>query len=247
MKITPSLVFCIVQVQLVIAQQAIPDNVRAANTLDALSKDIVSTHMIYGISETTGNVVGSVYLDDQWQKTFLTIRGSDRVMGPFLCRINLQTHQLEAKESDNMKALDGSKIRSFDFVNDETNERKHFINASDDALKGKPLMGFLEVLVDGKLSLYKKVNLIIKKPDYKPALNIGSKDTRIMKSEVLYYAVANNLTEIKAVRRKDFEKIFESAADVMREYAKEKSLRLTTEKDIVYIFKQYNESRIKMN
>ena len=58
-----------------------------------------------------------------------------------------------------------------------------------------PFVGFFQILSDGKLPLMKSTKITVKKADYNAALNVGSPDDKILKSEELNLLRLQNLAK----------------------------------------------------
>jgi hypothetical protein len=226
----------------------VPDNIRATNAIDALSSMNVSPgYMLYGISEAPGEVVGNVYLNEEWKKTTLKVIGYEKEVNDYSCKVNLYSNLIEVKIDNVIKVIDGAKVESFRWTNEETGGQSFYRNASAYQIKGIPQTGFLEVLIDGKIPLFKKIQVDIKKPDYNMALNIGSKSTKIVKEEILYFAKDKELVKIKSIKNRNFTALFGEFSSEVDRFIQAKSLRTSVEADLVLIFKYYNEEVEKVN
>src|SRR5688572_18378040 len=173
------------------------DHVNATNAIDALTTLSVSPgYLLYGISEGSGVIVGNAYLNEDWKKSTLKFVGNEKLFNIQQCKVNLYSNQIEVNYSNAIKAIDGAKVESFVLDKDGTGEG-YYQNASGYKIDGIAQIGFLEVLVKGKTPLLKKVKVTIKKPDYNIQLNVGSKDTRIVKEDIYYFAKGQALTSVK--------------------------------------------------
>ncbi len=79
----------------------------------------------------------------------------------------------------------------------------YLINAKDFKNSDNvPLTGFFEVLAEGTLPLLLKTKIVVKKPDYNEALNVGPRDTKILGNEKLYYAKVDHVFEVPSPKKK---------------------------------------------
>lgn len=217
----------------------VPDNVRATNAIDAFTTNTVSPgYMLYGIPQTDGGITGHVYLNDTWEVTSLKLFGSDRVFSNYPGKLNLYTNQIEVKVNDVVRTVESKKVENFYW--DRNSKRIRFVNASQYQLDQAQQEGFLEVLAEGKIPLLKKTRVIIKKPDYNVQLNVGSKSTRIIKEETIYYAKGNLLVNIKTVKGKKISALFENHAPEVNRFIKDEAIRTSGEEGLVRIFKYAN-------
>jgi hypothetical protein len=226
--------------------QSGPDNVSATNAIDAFINYTVSPgYLLYGIPESSGVIVGNAYLKDDWKKATLKLTGNDREYIIQQCKVNLYSNQIEINYNNSVKAIDGSKVENFTLYDGERISQRLYRNASQYKIKGIAQIGFLEILVDGTIPLLKKTGVIIKKPDYNIQLNVGSKNTKIIKEEILYVVKDKELISIKSIKKKKFPLIFGNSASMMSKFIEDNSLRFSDEEDLTLIFKHYNQEVLK--
>jgi hypothetical protein len=223
------------------SEPAAPDHVNATNAIDALTTLSVSPgYLLYGIPEGSGGVVGNAYLNEVWKKSTLKFVGNEKQFVVQQCKVNLYSNQIEVNYSNSIKAIDGAKVERFALDKDGTGER-YYQNASAYKIDGIAQIGFLEVLVKGKTPLLKKVKVIIRKPDYNVQLNVGSKDTRIIKEDVFYFTKGEELINVKSIKGKKFASVFGDYASAMEKFIDGNSLKVSVEEDLILIFKYFNE------
>jgi hypothetical protein len=136
-----------------------------------------------------------------------------------------------------IKVLPGSKVKNITWMDSATEIKRFLVNAKEYTTEGVPLTGFFEVLVDGTTSLFKKICLEIKKPDFSPALNVGSKDTRIIKRDQYYFNSGKEIYRIKS--KKDLEPLFANKTEQMNTFIKEEKIKFTKEYDLMRLFVYY--------
>ena len=76
------------------------------------------------------------------------------------------------------------------------------------------------------------------KANYNVALDVGSKDSEIVKKEVYYFSEANKLIEIK--RKKDLLGYFKDRSNNMESFISKNKLSVSKERDLITIFKHIN-------
>jgi hypothetical protein len=179
--------------------------------------------------------IGSIYYNDEWSTCTFTILENNQTVDGYLARYNIYFDELDIKTPTGEKAIDSKKIRNFT-IGEITKSK--FINSSDYTLDDAPLKGFLQVLVDGPVPLFKRHTLIIKEPDYHPALNAGSHDSKIIKNSDLLYASDNKL--LKAKGKKKILASFGDKASQVENYLKENPASFTEEDGLIKIFTYYN-------
>lgn len=225
---------------------AVPGNVSATNAIDAFINYTVSPgYLLYGIPESSGAIVGNAYLKDDWKKATLKLMGNDREYSIPQCKVNLYSNQIEINFNNIIKAIDGSKVDNFTLHDESIISQRLYRNASQYKIKGITQTGFLEILVEGTIPLVKKTGIIIKRPDYNIQLNVGSKNTKIIKEETLYVVKNEELINVKSIKNKKFPLIFGDSSSIMGKFIDDNSLRYSAEEDLILIFKHYNQEIVK--
>ncbi len=212
-------------------------NVRATNFLNRLSQfpnlragDVLRTLPSSEVSE----VVGDPYWDKDWAISSLQLYKNDQMAEGYLTRYNIYSKEVEFKIRDDVKILPGEKVKNLVWIDSITNRSRFLVNAAAYRVNGVPLLGFLEVLVEGESSLFKRIYLEVLKPDFNPALNVGSKDTRILKKEEFFYNTGAELSKIKS--RRDVARIFDKFSVHMDSFVKEKNIKFNNENDLIKVF-----------
>lgn len=233
--------FCAASFNCVAQGGAIPQNVRAVNTIERLtdSNGLGNNEMLFGIPLPEGKVVGDTYLSTQWKRSVILLYDNNKLIEGFPVRYDIKSDDLEVKGRSDIKVLEGRKVKSFMWIDSGRSEPYYFVNAKDFKEDGVPLTGFFEVLVDGNTPLFKKVNLSVKKADYNVTLSMGSRDDKILKNSVYYLANGNRVSEIPGSKKK-FLQLLKSKADQVESYMDENGLSVKKEEELVAIFKYYN-------
>jgi hypothetical protein len=78
------------------------------------------------------------------------------------------------------------------------------------------------------------------RPDYKPELHVGNKNTRIIKKEIFVFAQGKELIDVKTVKKKKFTKVFGEYSQAMKKFIDEKSLKFSVENDLKLMTEFYN-------
>ncbi|HWA33686.1 MAG TPA: hypothetical protein VG737_06130, partial [Cyclobacteriaceae bacterium] len=187
------------------------------------------------ITRPPSRVLGDPFLSSKWNVTSISLYNVEEKIEGQQTRYNLYFDEMEYQTPEGVRVLGGSRIKSFSYKDSLASK---YVNAKDYLFEGSPLVGFFEVLVDGPAPLLKKYYVLVKDPDYNPALNAGSRDTRIVRYSDLYCAKGNQV--IKAKRKKDMMAFFGDKAEHMKEYMKRYSLFFGEEAHLRVIFQYYN-------
>ncbi len=198
----------------------------------------IMTNLLNGmpIVRPPSNVVGNIYYDERWRMSSFTLYENKETIEGYPIRYNIYFDELDVNTNTGERALESSRVKSF--VLRDSIITNSFTNAREYTLDEVPLKGFLEVLVDGQVQLLKRFYLIVKDPDYNPAIGSGSRDTRILTHSDLYYARENKMFEIKG-KKKLFASFGDKAAEV-ESFMKTNSVTASTQEGMVKIFTFYN-------
>ncbi|MEO7990325.1 MAG: hypothetical protein ABI663_12340 [Chryseolinea sp.] len=225
------------------AQQgsALPPNIRAVNTIERLtdSNGLGTNEMMYGIPFPEGKVIGDTYLNLEWRKATILLYDADKLIEGYSARYDIQTNELDIETSNGIKALSGTKVKSFVWMDSQTGKSSFFINAKEYHYNETVLNGFFEVRADGATPLFKKVNLILKKADYNVALNTGSRDDKILKKVVYYYGQGDQVLLLPSSKKKMLS-IFKKDADKVNAFINENGLSVKNEDHLDQIFSYFN-------
>ncbi len=186
-----------------------------------------------------GTKVAEVYLDPSWKRSSVAIYGSDQLLDGYPARYDLKANSLEFNINNEFKILDVRRVKSMVWLDSLTNIPHNFVNGKEYQVNNTPMTALLEVLVEGKLPLYKEYQFWIKKPDFNPALNVGSPDELIYKKDVFYFGTGKALQAVPD-KKKSIPAIFGDQAEAMKGYIKQQGLSVGKEGDLVKLFEYYN-------
>jgi len=223
-----------------LSQTAMPQNIRATNTLDRLSDvdGLSRSDLLYGIPLPPGEVIGDTYLDKKWNIASFILSDSEKLIEGYYVKIDVKADMLEIKTKSGIKVIEGKKVKSVVWLDSVTNQPHYFASARDYKLDGVPLTGFLEVMVDGSMPLMKRTTIFEKEPDYIPAFDVGSRDTKIFKKEAFYYAKKGELAKI--TNKKNLLPAFADQSGDIETYIKINKLDVSKQNGLVRVFEYYN-------
>ncbi len=115
-------------------------------------------------------------------------------------------------------------------------------NAREYTAYATPFDGFFEVLQDGEVQLLKKVYIEILRPNFSPALNVGSKDTKIIKKSEYFYAIKNKLNQIKKKTSLDAIQQYDPSID-LESLVKKERINPNKESDLRKLFLILNSKK----
>lgn len=208
---------------------------RISNNVDMLSG---TTGMLGGLPQPPPGVVGDAFLKSYFCNGALLLFEGDQVVGGYAIKYDIQKDDFYLKKDRVIRVLEGSKVKNLVLVDSLSNAQLQFINGS--LLKdvtGAPFIGFFEVLQDGNPALLRRTEIEVKAPDFHPALNVGSKDHRVVKHTRLYAAREGVAQEVPAGKK--IVQLFPGKEDAISEFIKVNKLNVKSEYHLKTIFKQY--------
>ena len=242
MKFLPLIILSLVTGVSLAQTPAINNNVRASNLLNRFTEyRLTPGEMAIGISTPREvKVIGDVYLDIHWGKSSIEVFNSDKLIEGYFTRFDIKNNEVEFQIDRSVRVLPGNKVKSVVWIDSITQQPRVIENASKYVFNEVPINGFLEILVDGKTPLLQRYFLEILKPDFSPALNVGSKDYRILKKAEYFYAIGNQLIKIKG--KKSLGQLISNSEKDLNSFIKAESLNLNKEEDLRKLFYFSNPS-----
>ena len=191
------------------------------------------------LPQSQGVRVNEVYLDSAWKKSSITLYGSEKLVEGFLVRYDLRSNSIEFRIDRQTKVLDVRRVATLIWLDSLSNLPHYFVNGKEYYIDNVPMTTLIEVLTEGKVSLYKQYSYWIKKPDYVMALDVGSRDERIYKQDFYYFGTEKVLTQIP-IKKKSFFLIFGDQAPDIKKFMHDNDLKVSRELDLLKIFDYYN-------
>jgi hypothetical protein len=224
-------------------EAALQKTIRATNVAELFSNrpNFVGGQSVFGIAPEPKQLLGNYYLDQKWNKASILLYKESEIIEGFMVRYHIQNNSFEirAEDSDEVSNIPGLRIRNIVWLDSKYQVPRYFINGMDFKDEGAPILGFFEVLVDGKLPLVRRTVATIKAANYNTALMVGNKDDTIMKRNVYYYIDGKNLIAIPKKKKQLFAIFGENAAE-LEAFANENALNLKEPSSWFTLFTQYN-------
>ncbi len=237
MKTFLSLLLFLVQLN-ALAQWAIPTQMRAEITLDRLFDDMSNSDLLYGVPMPPGKVIGDNYLDKKWNKATILLYQSETLIEGYPVKYDIKSNLIEIGTKSGIKVLDVKKIKNIVWIDSLTTLPKYFVNSAEYNVAGVKQEGLLEVLADGDMPLFKVTEILVKKPTYNAALDVGTRDTKILHEQVMYYARGGELIRVK--NKSDVLTAAGDKAPEIEKYIKANKLSIKSEIGLKRIFEQLN-------
>ncbi len=254
-KILPFLFLALLSYQVTKAQQVI-----SGKTAKAMPTHIgeMSTYLGDGFGQhravTADDInyseyatVGTSFLTDDWNSgtIYFTL---NRKLEDQKFQYDIELNQFllkgdkELKDLADARIIDAVNVMAF-VIDRKTGNNRQFLNSMNAklTLDGTPLLGFVEVLADGNLTLLRKIETSILKSSYNVALNAGTKQDKIIKKEVYYFKNkdSNNLFKVSKKLNSNLV-FFGNHKDKVKAYVKDNKLKFKDEGDLLKITTYYN-------
>lgn len=181
-------------------------------------------------------VQGDVYLYKTFNLSAFELYDG-RIVEGFLTKLDLNRNEFDVITPQGIRVLKGNLVRSFIMIDSLTQAQINFVNIQE--WKGEqPLAGFFELLAEGEMTLARKSDVIFKKADYHPALNVGSRDHKYIQKSQLYYILNQNYFVLPP--KKNLMKIFGEQQKEMNAFLNKSDINLSKDADIARLVAHYN-------
>jgi len=184
-------------------------------------------------------LIGDAYLLDVWQMGRVYLKTNHRLQDNFL-NYELLYHVVEIRNGESSRYCPIDLIDSLVIYDRTSGSQKVFLNASSfPAAEGTQLVGLLEILVDGTISLVMYHSAWIKESNYNTALDAGSRDHKIIKEQELYYIRDHKLIPVPK-GKKDIIGFFNNQQTEIVSFIDSNRLNPKTTEDLMVILQHYN-------
>lgn len=222
------------------AQTAVPQILRTQQAMDRINTGALNgiQNSVFGIPATPGRMLGTSYLDSKWNKGSIMLTQNETLIEGYPLKYDVKERMLEIKGRDGIRILDIRKVKSLMWIDSLTQQPAYFVNASAYKSNGTPLVGLIEVVSDGKLPLLCFTKILVKESNYNAALDVGDRDSKIYKKYEFYYAVNDELVEIKS--KKKFIEGLGDLGDDASKFMKINRLEVKDKRDLRALFDHLN-------
>ncbi|GAA4397680.1 hypothetical protein GCM10023187_07410 [Nibrella viscosa] len=181
-------------------------------TRDQINREgfrIQQNNTVFGFKGEPGKRLGTNYLDTAWHSGQVTFYRTIQAPGAppldsldqVAVRLDLLAGEVEFLAGyKDVRAVKADQVKEFSVRYPDAGNRR-FVNVREYAGKAVPVRGFFEKLVDGKLSLLAHHSIFVKKANYNPALNVGTKDDELVKRTEWYLATGQEVQKLSPGRR----------------------------------------------
>lgn len=198
------------------------------NQKAVLEKEVNPGAIIDEIKLPPPKTLGTYFWDDDWHTGTITLYTGKKIENLPL-RYDLEHNQIEVQVGNEVKIC-GNKLAKQFFWIETPGDTSFFVHRND----------FQQLLVDNKgIQLLKQITIIEKEADYVPALDVGSKNRKLVKKKN-YYLVSNDNVKKFTTNKKKNNLLFGDKADEVSKYLKSNNLKYTKEEDLIKIASYYS-------
>lgn len=227
------------------AQEELPQSTKDALNFGTFNPN--PQYVIYGKGMQGGGMQGDAYLDTAWHASTIWFyvtavrrydpKASDSISG-YPIRVNLLDQIVEFDMGENVKGVDPSAIRRILYQG--ASGPVFLVNTRTFGADQQDLPGFFQTLATGEMTLLKYTRLIVTKPTYNVALDVGSKDTKLFKRDEYYlFETKGQLQKVKLNKKQLLAAMARRKARLERLIDKER-LDLGSEAGAIRLVQAYN-------
>ena len=190
----------------------------------------LSGQILIGRDIPPGELKGSYYLNADWYQgtAYLT---KDRIVRDLSLKYNLQSKELEVMYEHKIKLLPSQMVDSFQWYDRNEQRMVNFINGSRYSFEDSQLIGYLEVVVNGRMKLVKRQVLKVRPPTYVRGLDVGDRNAKLYTEEERYIVKQGELIAVQKNHAYNLQ-LFQDNEEVLR-FIKQNKLRLNKNSNLI--------------
>ncbi len=198
---------------------------------------LVTGSSVHTLPPSPPDVVGDDMLNQHYQKATFLLNDSSLLEG-LPVKYYITRNEFDVKTKAGLRALKGDRVKSFVWIDSATKKPQVFVNAREFKRQdGTPGVGFFQLITEGKVGLIKQTEVIFKEANYHEALNVGSRDHKLIK-KTHYYSLINNT--FAPLPKKKLETVFPDHKAEVQRFIKINTLDLDREDHLQALFDYYN-------
>jgi len=182
---------------------------------------------------------GSFYFNKNWYNGTIKLFSGEEIRN-YPLKYDMKYNQINIKAKNDIKIISIGAVKEIDWTDDKGIEQK-LINCAVYTKNNSNVLGFFQILSEGKILLLKKTNLKLLNANYNGTVVAGNKDNKYIK-EYKYFVYKNNKIIKIRKRRKNILKTFNNQANKIEKFVKQNNLSYKKEYDLIKIFNFYNST-----
>lgn len=149
-------------------------------------------------------------------------------------------NRLEMQINGQIMGLSHRHVKSFEWFNVTDNRRAVFLNCKDLLFQDAQLIGFLEILSEGKITLSGHKTVKIFQGNSSTSVSGSHRKDDVFIKEQFYYSIDGGLITLLPKKRRDILKIFGDKKETVKQFLNWNGLVFKRKEDLVKIFDFYN-------
>lgn len=178
--------------------------------------------------------LGSTYLFEDWFQADILITG-DKIIENVPVKYDVKNNVVDISYKGQVRVLPVDRIKKLKIY--RKIETLELVNPKIYGQSNIPQL--LEVLYSGDYSLFKKYEVELKRANYVPALDAGTRNDELVLQESYYYAKGETIRPLPTGRKKIIRVIAEDKG-TLKSFIKSKNLNMKDEKDLITVFQYVN-------
>ncbi len=203
---------------------------------------IPQTGVLFGVAGEAGKLIGDNYYDTTFQAgniRFYGRIGATDSLGGVPVRYDLVKQEVEVRASTNdIRAAKAPIVRYF-LMNNQQGGSNRFVNVREFRGEADDLVGFFEYVAAGKLGLLQRHTITVKRANFNPALNVGTKDDELVKKRE-WFVVKNRQALKFSPSKKALLELMADQQPAIDAFLKDKKPDLKKETSLADVFRYYN-------
>lgn len=198
---------------------------------------LVAGSSVHTLPPSPPDVIGDDMLNQHYQKATFLLNDSSLLEG-LPVKYFITRNEFDVKTKAGLRALKGDRVKSFVWIDSATKKPQVFISAREfKRPDGTPGVGFFQLITEGKVGLMKQTEVIFKEANYHEALNVGSRDHKLIKKIHYYYLINNTFSPLP---KKKLDTVFPDHKSEVQRFIKINTLDLNREDHLQALFDYYN-------
>lgn len=206
----------------------------------------LQSNTLFGFDAYQPQTLGTSYEDSTFRAGNIRFYGKlpgtmvDSLMGVPI-RYDLHSQQLEIRAGQaDIRTAQAPRIRYYVVSNPFTQSADQYVNVREFRGEADALTGFFEVVVPGRATLLRHPLVKVQKASYNAALNVGSRDDKLLLKETWYAAVNSHKATEFTPGKRALLALFADKEAALETYLKTQKPDLKSRAGLIAVFSYYN-------
>ena len=184
--------------------------------------------------------IGDYYLEKEWLRGDLYLDENLKLESLYF-RYNAKDNYFEIKTETEIKVLPGKRVIKFTWTNNQSEFDGAYINGALYNLEQTTVNTFLKIVSDEKYDLLVGNRFKVIPGNFNTALNVGERNDKIVKEEVLYIGTGESLMEVDSNRKKFIKDLTLFSGSDLSSFIKSNKINPKNLEDLILVTRRLNE------